>query len=69
MPKGFWQLPLHPNSQEIMSFITTDTVSTPDRVPQGASDSATHFQSSEMQNCFTAILYVHLLVWIDDILV
>ncbi|OWZ07339.1 hypothetical protein PHMEG_00020277, partial [Phytophthora megakarya] len=55
-------------TQEFMSFVTTDTVWTPSRVPQGASDSATHFQN-EMQLVFADMLYVHLLVWIDDILV
>eukprot|EP00644_Phytophthora_capsici_P015121 jgi/Phyca11/127755/e_gw1.71.203.1 len=51
-----------------MSFVTTDTVCTPERVPQGASDSATHFQN-EMQSVFAEMLYSRLLVWIDDILV
>ncbi|GMF23876.1 unnamed protein product [Phytophthora fragariaefolia] len=68
MPKGFWQFPLHPDSQEIMSFVTTDTVYTPNRVAQGATDSATHFQN-EMQRVHAKQLYKNLLVWIDDILV
>ncbi|GMF51975.1 unnamed protein product [Phytophthora fragariaefolia] len=68
MPKGFWQLPLHPDSQAIMSFVTTDTVYTPNRVAQGATDSATHFQN-EMQRVHAKHLYKNLLVWIDDILV
>ncbi|OWZ02674.1 hypothetical protein PHMEG_00025722 [Phytophthora megakarya] len=68
MPKGFWQLPFHPNSQEITSFVTTDTVYTSNRVSQGARDSATHFQN-EMQRIHAKKLYLNLLVWIDDILV
>ncbi|GMF16577.1 unnamed protein product [Phytophthora fragariaefolia] len=68
MPKGFWRLPLHPDSQEMMSFVTTDTVYTPTRVPQGASDSALHFQS-QMQKIFAPMLYLNLLVWVDGILV
>ncbi|OWZ04028.1 hypothetical protein PHMEG_00024144 [Phytophthora megakarya] len=68
MPKRFRQLPLHPDSQEIMRFVTTDTVYTPNRVSQGASDSATHFQN-EMQRIHAKQLYQNLLVWIDDILV
>ncbi|KAG6572754.1 uncharacterized protein IUM83_18670 [Phytophthora cinnamomi] len=39
------RLPLHPDSQEIMSFVTDDAVFTPTRVPQVATDSAFHFQS------------------------
>ncbi|KAE9042606.1 hypothetical protein PR002_g3826 [Phytophthora rubi] len=65
--KGFWQLPLHHISQEFYSFVTEDGVFTPTRVPQGASDSATHFQL-QMQDCFRDMLYDNLLVWIDDLL-
>ncbi|KAE9357983.1 hypothetical protein PF008_g2896 [Phytophthora fragariae] len=66
--KGFWQLPLHPISQKLYSFVTEDGVFTPTMVPQGASDSATHFQL-QMQDCFRDMLYDSLLVWIDDLLV
>ncbi|OWZ05895.1 LOW QUALITY PROTEIN: hypothetical protein PHMEG_00021933 [Phytophthora megakarya] len=65
--KGFWQLPLSPKSQEFFSFLTEDGVVTPTRVPQGASDSALHFQA-QMQDCFWSLLYNAALVWIDDIL-
>ncbi|POM74838.1 Hypothetical protein PHPALM_8140 [Phytophthora palmivora] len=65
--KGFWQLPLDVASQELFSFVTEDGVFTPTRVPQGASDSAMHFQL-QMQNCFQDMLYVSVLVWIDDLL-
>ncbi|OWY94489.1 hypothetical protein PHMEG_00035758, partial [Phytophthora megakarya] len=65
--KGFWQLPLHTESQELFSFVTEDGVFTPTRVPQGASDSAMHFQL-QMQECFREMLYHSLLVWIDDLL-
>ncbi|KAG3072173.1 hypothetical protein PI125_g22570 [Phytophthora idaei] len=41
--KGFWQMPLHPSSREMFSFVTEDGVFTPTRVPQGASDLAVHF--------------------------
>ncbi|GMF14937.1 unnamed protein product [Phytophthora fragariaefolia] len=58
--KGFWQLPLHPISQELYSFVTEDGVFTPTRVPQGASDSATHFQL-QMQDRFRDMLYDNLL--------
>ncbi|GMF14713.1 unnamed protein product [Phytophthora fragariaefolia] len=65
--KRFWQLSLHPISQELYSFVTEDGVFTPTRVPQGASDSATHFQLP-MQDRFRDMLYDNLLVWIDDLL-
>ncbi|GMF42247.1 unnamed protein product [Phytophthora fragariaefolia] len=41
--KVFWQMLLHPNSQEMFSFVTENGVFTPTRVPQGASDSAVLF--------------------------
>lgn len=65
--KGFWQLPRAPASQELFSFITEDGVFTPTRVPQGASDSAVHFQL-QMHKCFESMLYRNLIVWIDDLL-
>ncbi|KAF1328445.1 hypothetical protein FI667_g6871, partial [Globisporangium splendens] len=68
MLKGFWQLPLHGESQEIFSFMTEDTIYTPTRVPQGATDSALHFQN-QMQFAFEPLLYHSLLVWIDDVIV
>ncbi|POM60602.1 hypothetical protein PHPALM_30524 [Phytophthora palmivora] len=60
------QLPLHPDSQELMSFITTDTVWTPTRVPQRANDSATYFPN-EMKHVFADTLYFYLIMWMDDI--
>ena len=65
--KGFWQLPLHENSQEILSFQTDEGVYTPTRVPQGTVDSALHFQG--IMNCvFAPLLYEKVLLWIDDLL-
>ncbi|OWZ04112.1 hypothetical protein PHMEG_00024041 [Phytophthora megakarya] len=65
MPKGFWQLlPLHPNSQEIMSFITTDTL-----VFLKEQASQQHTSRTMCIRFLAAMLYVYLLVWIDDILV
>ncbi|POM64696.1 Hypothetical protein PHPALM_19741 [Phytophthora palmivora] len=65
--KGFWQLPLMEECQELLSFVTEDGVFTPLRVPQGASDSAMHFQL-QMHECFREMLYDSVLVWIDDVL-
>ncbi|KAE8978399.1 hypothetical protein PR001_g24855 [Phytophthora rubi] len=65
--KGFWQMPLHPNSREIFSFVTEDGVFTPTRVPQGASDSAVHFQA-QMNDVLKDLLFRSVFVWIDDVL-
>lgn len=65
--KGFWQMPLAEDSQEIFSFVTEDGVFTPTRVPQGAMDSAVHFQS-QVNDCFRDMLHRSVLTWIDDVL-
>lgn len=66
--KGFWQMPLHPDSQEVLSFMTEDFVFTPVKVPQGAMDSSVHFQT-QLQDVFRELLDRHCLIWIDDIIV
>jgi hypothetical protein len=65
--KGYWQLPLHEDSQEMLSYMTHRKIYTPKRVPQGCSDAALYFQAT-MEKCFASLLYKHLLVWIDDLL-
>ena len=65
--KGFWQLPLDPESQEILSYMTDKAVYTPLRVPQGCCDAALHFQAT-LEDVLHDLLYEYLLVWIDDIL-
>jgi hypothetical protein len=47
--------------------MTDAKVFTPTRVPQGCCDAALHFQLT-MENCFRKLLYKHLLIWIDDLL-
>jgi Reverse transcriptase (RNA-dependent DNA polymerase) len=66
--KGFWQLPLHKDSQEILSYMTDRGVYTPTRVPQGCTDAALHFQAT-MEMVLAVLLYKNVLVWIDDVLV
>ncbi|KAE8908713.1 hypothetical protein PF001_g4709 [Phytophthora fragariae] len=66
MFKGFWQLPLDEDSQEIFSIKTDEGVYTPTRVPQGAVDSAMHFQST-MQEVFGDMMNHNLLVYVDDV--
>eukprot|EP00644_Phytophthora_capsici_P005411 jgi/Phyca11/96548/e_gw1.1.1876.1 len=65
--KGFWQLPLAEFCQEWLSYMTDEKIYTPRRVPQGCGDAAIYFQKT-MEKCFATLLYKHLLVWIDDLL-
>lgn len=65
--KGFWQLPLADICQEFLSYMTDEKIFTPRRVPQGSSDAAIFFQKT-MEKCFASLLYEHLLIWIDDLL-
>ncbi|GMF33909.1 unnamed protein product [Phytophthora fragariaefolia] len=65
--RGYWQLPLDEDSQEILSYMTHRKIYTPRRVPQGCSDAALYFQAT-MERCFASLLYKNLLVWIDDLL-
>ncbi|KAG3095516.1 hypothetical protein PI124_g16068 [Phytophthora idaei] len=65
--RSFWQLGLHSDSQEPLSYVTDEGVFTPTRVPQGSCDAALHFQVS-MEDCYEQLLYQFLLIWIDDLL-
>ncbi|KAF1335542.1 hypothetical protein FI667_g1301, partial [Globisporangium splendens] len=65
--KGFWQLPLAKASQEILSYMTDKKIFTPMRVPQGSADAALHFQAT-VEKVLDELLYKHVLVWIDDLL-
>nr|CCA26207.1 Retrovirusrelated Pol polyprotein from transposon 297 [Albugo laibachii Nc14] len=64
---GFWQLPLHKSSSEILAFATDTGIYTPLRVPQRSMDSDLHFQGC-MADCFRSLINVNFLIWIDDIL-
>ncbi|KAH9086254.1 hypothetical protein LEN26_020304, partial [Aphanomyces euteiches] len=68
MPKCFWQFPLDPASQDMLSFMLNVWVMTLNRVMQGHVDSALYVQSTS-EACYAPLLNKHLLVWIDDILV
>ena len=54
--KGYWQMPLHKNSQEYLSMTTDNAVYTPTRVIQGATDAVMYFQAT-IQECFKKQLY------------
>ena len=47
--------------------MTHRKIYTPTRVPQGSADAALYYQST-IERCYAALLYHHLLVWIDDLL-
>jgi len=61
---GYWQLPLHPESQHLHAFMTTDGVVQPTRTAQGGCNSAQNFQAC-VEPCF-ATLRAALLAWLDD---
>lgn len=61
---GYWQAPLHPESQPLFAFSTPDGVVMPTRTTQGGCNSAANFQE-KVEQCFTE-LKDHLKAWIDD---
>ncbi|KAG4039297.1 hypothetical protein PC123_g25147 [Phytophthora cactorum] len=65
--QGFWQLPLDEESREVFSSFTPDDVYTPARAPQGAMDSALHFQS-QVQTKLAPLIPHSALVWVDDVI-
>lgn len=64
--RGYWQLPLHEDSQEIFSFVTHRGVFTPKRVPMGATDAVAYCQGV-VETIFGELLYKDILAWLDDI--
>jgi Reverse transcriptase (RNA-dependent DNA polymerase) len=65
---GYFQLPLHPNSQEFQSFICPDGVFAPARVMQGNANATGHFQSVFDNLLVRTALDSKLLRWLDDFL-
>lgn len=65
--RGYWQLSLAKESQEVLSYMTHRKIYTPRRVPQGCADAALYFQTT-IERCLAPLLFDHLLVWIDDFL-
>lgn len=64
---GYWQLPLHEDSQHLFSFMTTNGVVQPTRTTQGGCNSAPNFQAC-VEPCFQQ-LRKHILAWLDDFIV
>ncbi|POM57665.1 Hypothetical protein PHPALM_37794 [Phytophthora palmivora] len=65
--RGYWQLPLHEDSQELFTFITHRGMYTPTRVPMGATDAVAYCQGV-VEEIFGDLLGNGILVWLDDIL-
>ena len=64
---GYWQLPLHKDSQECQSFISPDGVFTPTRVMHGQTNAVCYLQSSFQ--LVTKSIRDSLLQWLDDMLI
>eukprot|EP00178_Gracilaria_changii_P000257 TRINITY_DN1027_c0_g1_i1.p2 TRINITY_DN1027_c0_g1~~TRINITY_DN1027_c0_g1_i1.p2 ORF type:complete len:1106 (+),score=114.18 TRINITY_DN1027_c0_g1_i1:5972-9289(+) len=64
---GYWQFPLHKDSQVLQSFITPDGVCSPTRVLHGTTNATTHLQLV-LAEIFPPRLLKQLLYWLDDIL-
>ncbi|KAG6574672.1 DNA/RNA polymerase [Phytophthora cinnamomi] len=65
--RGYWQLPLHEDSQELFTFITHRGMYTPTRVPMGAIDAVAYCQGV-VEEIFGDLLGNGILAWLDDIL-
>ncbi len=61
---GYWQLPLHPESQPLFAFMTPVGVVMPTRTTQGACNFAANFQE-KVEQCFLE-LKDNLKAWLDD---
>ena len=61
---GYWQAPLHPDSQRLFAFMTPEGVVMPTRTPQGGCNSAANFPE-KIGECFSE-LRDHIKAWIDD---
>ncbi|KAE8982236.1 hypothetical protein PR001_g23792 [Phytophthora rubi] len=65
--RGYWQLPLHKDSQEMCSIMTHRGIITPTRVLMGGTDAVAYCQHV-VEEVFRPILYHGVLAWLDDIL-
>ncbi len=63
---AYWQILLHEDSKEIMSIQTPVELYTPNRILQGSTDAANHFQGCTSQ-LFSDISN-NFIQWIDDFL-
>ncbi|POM75925.1 LOW QUALITY PROTEIN: GapPol Polyproteinlike [Phytophthora palmivora] len=63
--RGYWQLPLHPESQEMFSIMTHRGIITPTRVLMGTQ---MLWLTHVVEEVFQPLLYHGILAWLDDIL-
>jgi transposase InsO family protein len=66
--RGYWQFPVRARDTKFFAFVTPHGLFELTRVPMGAKNSAPHFQRV-MEEVLKPLLYVSLLVYLDDILV
>ena len=64
---GYWQAPLHEDSQPLFAFMTPDGVVMPTRTTQGGTNSAANFQE-KVAECFSE-LRDNFKAWIDDFMI
>jgi hypothetical protein len=62
--QGYWQLPLHADSQECQSIITPDEVYTSTRAQHGTTNATVHMQSI-MEDLMHGIRH-SVKIWLDD---
>ena len=67
MVKGYWQFPLEEGARKYFTFATHEGLFEPTRVPMGAKNAVRHFQSV-MTELLGDLLYIAILVYLDDIL-
>ena len=65
--RGYWQLPLHPDSQELYTIMTARGMITPTRVLMGCTDAVAYCQGV-VETVFGDLMYEKLLAWLDDML-
>ena len=65
--KGYWNFPLHKDTQEILSFMTDRGVYTPTRALQGHLNTAVAQFQGQMFVMFEELLWKKLIIWIDDL--
>jgi hypothetical protein len=63
--QGYWQIPLHKDSQDCQSFITPDGVYTPTRVMHGKRNAKQHLQSVLV--VMIVVIKSNIEVWLDDV--
>jgi hypothetical protein len=65
--KGYWQLPLHPESQELFTIMGVDGMITPTRVSMGQADAVAYCQSVA-QEVYGDLYGNGVEAWLDDAL-